>query len=247
MSADPEEIEKFDALADDWWDPDGEFAPLHRLNPCRLDYINNQIEIEFDRDVYLPKPFGGLSVLDIGCGGGLLTEPMSRLGADTTGVDASARNIEVAKAHSVDSGLAITYLNADAEALKDRDARYDVVLAMEVVEHVPDQAGFIGLCAALLKPGGLLVCSTISRTAKSFALAIVGAEYVLNWLPRGTHDWNRFVRPEELTRMATDAGMNHVDCKGFVFDPLSWHWRVSSRDISVNYVSAFTKPAATAP
>ena len=244
MSADPAEIEKFDALADDWWDPDGDFAPLHRLNPCRLDYINSQIEIEFDRDVRLPKPFGGLSVLDIGCGGGLLTEPMTRLGADTTGVDASARNIEVAKAHSAGSGLAITYLNADAEALRDREARYDVVLAMEVVEHVPDQAGFIGLCAELLNPKGLLICSTIARTARSFALAIVGAEYVLNWLPRGTHDWNRFVRPEELTGMATDADLNHVDCKGFVFDPLRWHWRVSSRDFSVNYVSAFTKPAA---
>ncbi|MCE2523256.1 MAG: bifunctional 2-polyprenyl-6-hydroxyphenol methylase/3-demethylubiquinol 3-O-methyltransferase UbiG [Rhodobacteraceae bacterium] len=241
MTTDPAEIEKFDALADEWWNPDGKFAPLHRLNPCRLDYINSQIEIEFERDIRRPKPFNGLSVLDIGCGGGLLTEPMARLGADATGIDASVRNIEVAKAHCSGSGLEITYLNADADCLNDGTNEYDAVLAMEVIEHVPDQAGFIELCAALLKPGGLLICSTISRTAKSFALAIVGAEYVLNWLPRGTHDWNRFVKPEELTKCAIAAGLTDIDCKGFVFDPLRWNWKISASDIDVNYVSAFTK------
>ncbi len=244
MSVDPKEVDKFDALAGEWWDPDGKFASLHLLNPCRLDYINSQIEIEFDRDLRRPTPFADLAILDIGCGGGLLSEPMARLGADVTGIDASARNIEVAEAHCSDTGLDISYISGNAEGLRNQEARFDVVLALEVIEHVPDQPAFVELCGDLLKPGGLLICSTISRTTKSFALAIIGAEYVLNWLPRGTHDWNRFVKPDELAGHATTAGLEYVDCKGFVFDPLRWCWKISAADCDVNYVSAFTRPHA---
>ena len=247
MSADSVEIEKFDALAEEWWDPDGKFRSLHLLNPCRLDYINSQIEIEFERDVRQRKPFAGLAILDIGCGGGLLTEPMARLGADVTGVDASARNIHVARAHAGTMGLAIDYRNMDAAELEAGGPGFDVVLAMEVIEHVPDQAAFVGSCAEMLKPGGLLVCSTISRTAKSFALAIIGAEYVLGWLPRGTHDWNRFVRPGELAGLAESSGLEFIDCKGFVFDPLQWSWKLSERDNKVNYVLAAVRPREPSP
>ena len=247
MSSDPQEISKFNSIAKEWWDPDGKFAQLHLMNPCRLDYINSQIEIEFDRNLNQPQPFQGLQILDVGCGGGLLTEPMARLGAQVTGVDASPRNIEVARAHCEGSGLEIRYVSGDAASLKDETAGFDVVLAMEVIEHVPDQRAFIELCGGLLNPGGLLVCSTISRTAKSFALAIVGAEYVLNWLPRGTHDWNRFVKPAELTGHAEAAGLTCVDSKGFVFNPVRWCWRISASDLSVNYVAAFTRPAEMDP
>ena len=245
MSADPAEIEKFDALAEEWWNPDGKFRSLHLLNPCRLDYINSQIEIEFDRDVRQSKPFAGLKILDIGCGGGLLTEPMARLGAEVTGVDASGRNIDIATGHAKAMGLAIDYRNMDAADLDAGDG-YDVVLAMEVIEHVPDQAAFVRSCSELLKPGGLLVCSTISRTVKSFALAIVGAEYVLGWLPRGTHDWSRFVKPGELAGLAEASGLEFIDCKGFVFDPLQWNWKLSERDHAVNYVMAAVRPPEAA-
>ena len=242
MSADPAEIRKFDAIAEEWWDPDGKFAALHLLNPCRLDYINSQIELEFDRDLRTPEPFSGLKILDLGCGGGLLTEPMARLGAEVTGVDASAANIDVAKAHCGNSGLKIRYSCSDAEDLIGQLPEQEVVLAMEIIEHVADQAAFVRLCGEFLAPGGLLISSTISRTAKSFALAIVGAEYILNWLPKGTHDWNRFVKPTELDRFADSAGLEAVDRKGFVFDPLRWAWSTSSRDFTINYVSAHTKP-----
>lgn len=245
MQTDPSETAKFNALADQWWDPHGSFRPLHMLNPCRLDYINAQIEVEFDRDLRDEGPFSGLAVLDVGCGGGLLCEPLTRLGASVTGIDPAERNIPAARAHARLTGLEIDYRNATAEEIAAGGERFDIVLSMEVIEHVPDQPGFVSTCAALLKPGGLLIISTINRTAKSFALAIVGAEYVLRWLPRGTHDWRRFVTPEEIMRMQNNAGLEPVDCKGFIFNPLSRDWKLSGRDTSVNYVSAARRPASS--
>lgn len=235
---DPAEIAKFERMAAEWWDPNGKFKPLHMLNPCRLDYITAQIAAEFGRDLSRPLPFAGIRLLDIGCGGGLLCEPMARLGAEVVGADAAARNIPVARLHAEQMGLAIDYRHATAEELAAAGERFDVVLNMEVVEHVPDPLAYLTACAGLLRPGGLMICSTINRTAKSFALAIVGAEWVMRWLPRGTHDWRRFITPEELYDFLRRAGFDPVDRKGFVFNPLSWSWSISPRDLSVNYVTA---------
>ena len=232
------EIAKFEAMAAEWWDPDGKFKPLHMLNPCRLDYITSQIAAEFDRDLSAEAPFAGLRILDIGCGGGLLCEPMARLGADVVGADAAARNIPVAQLHAEQSGLAIDYRNTSAEALAAQGETFDAVLNMEVVEHVPDPGTYLAACAALLRPGGLHVCSTINRNARSFAMAIVGAEYVMRWLPKGTHQWGKFITPDELYGLLRGAGLDPVDRKGFVFSPVSWSWSLSSRDLSVNYVTA---------
>ncbi|RMD94774.1 MAG: bifunctional 2-polyprenyl-6-hydroxyphenol methylase/3-demethylubiquinol 3-O-methyltransferase UbiG [Alphaproteobacteria bacterium] len=241
-SIDPAEVAKFEAMAAEWWDPHGKFKPLHMLNPCRLDYITRQIEAEFDRDLRDEAPFKGLRMLDIGCGGGLLSEPMARLGAEVVGADAAEGNIHVARIHAEQSGLAIDYRHTTAEALAAAGERFDVVLNMEVVEHVADPRAFLATCRELLKPGGLMVCSTINRTAKSFALAIVGAEWVMRWLPRGTHDWNRFITPDELRAMTEAAGLEPLDAKGFVFNPLGWSWSISERDLSVNYVTAARRP-----
>ncbi len=240
---DPAEVAKFERMAAEWWDPNGKFKPLHMLNPCRLDYITAQIAAEFGRDPAADRPFAGLRLLDIGCGGGLLSEPMARLGARVTGADAAARNIPVAALHAAQSGLAIDYRHTTAEALAEAGERFDVVLNMEVVEHVPDPAAYLAVCARLLNPGGLMICSTINRTAKSFALAIVGAEWVMRWLPKGTHDWRRFLRPDELGAHLRAAGLDPVDRKGFVFDPLGWSWSISDRDLSVNYVTTSVRPA----
>ena len=241
-TVDPSEIAKFEAMAADWWDPAGKFKPLHMLNPCRLDYIVTQIATEFDRDPKAEAPFAGLRLLDIGCGGGLLCEPMARLGAEVVGADAAERNIPVARIHAEQSGLAIDYRHTTAEALAETGERFDVVLNMEVVEHVPDPLAYLTACRQLLKPGGLHVCSTINRTAKSYAMAIVGAEVVMRWLPRGTHDWAKFITPDELFDLLTRAGLEPVDRKGFVFNPVSWSWRLSPRDLSVNYVTASLAP-----
>ena len=238
-TVDPSEIAKFEAMAADWWDPAGKFKPL---NPCRLDYIVTQIATEFDRDPKAEAPFAGLRLLDIGCGGGLLCEPMARLGAEVVGADAAERNIPVARIHAEQSGLAIDYRHTTAEALAETGERFDVVLNMEVVEHVPDPLAYLTACRQLLKPGGLHVCSTINRTAKSYAMAIVGAEVVMRWLPRGTHDWAKFITPDELFDLLTRAGLEPVDRKGFVFNPVSWSWRLSPRDLSVNYVTASLAP-----
>lgn len=240
-SIDRSEIDKFSAMAAEWWDPNGKFRPLHQMNPIRLDYITRQIAAQFDRDQRTDRPFEGLDLLDIGCGGGLLAEPMTRLGAKVTGIDASERNIPVAQAHAEEQGLTIDYRATTAEALAGEGTKYDVVLAMEVIEHVANPPEFMTTCGALLKPGGLLICSTLNRTTKSFALAIVGAEWVLRWLPRGTHDWNRFVTPAEMKGMMEGAGLACVDRTGMVFDPLSWKWSLSSTDLSVNYVGAAVK------
>ncbi len=239
---DAEEVAKFEAMAAEWWDPNGKFKPLHMLNPCRLDYITSQIAAEFDRDLATPEPFTGLRLLDIGCGGGLLAEPMARLGATVIGADAAAGNIPVAQVHAAQSGLDIDYRNTTAEALAAAGEQFDVVLNMEVVEHVSDPATYLTACQRLLKPGGLHVCSTLNRTAKSFAAAIVGAEFIMRWLPKGTHDWNKFITPEELYGLLRDAGLDPVDRKGFVFNPISWTWSLSDRDLAVNYVTTSLKP-----
>ncbi|MGH1423615.1 MAG: bifunctional 2-polyprenyl-6-hydroxyphenol methylase/3-demethylubiquinol 3-O-methyltransferase UbiG [Pseudooceanicola sp.] len=239
---DPAEVAKFEAMAAEWWDPSGKFKPLHMMNPVRLDYICAQIAGEFDRDLGADKPFAGLRVLDIGCGGGLLCEPMARLGADVVGADAAGGNIPVAQTHAEQSGLSIDYRHTSAEALADAGERFDVVLNMEVVEHVADPQAYLSACSRLLRPGGLHLCSTINRNAKSFAVAIVGAEWVMRWLPKGTHEWNKFITPDELYGLIRQAGMEPVDKKGYVFNPVSWQWHISDRDLSVNYVTAAIRP-----
>ena len=239
----PAEIAKFEAMAAEWWDPEGKFKPLHMLNPCRLDYIVAQICAEFDRDAKAPRPFTGLRILDIGCGGGLLSEPMARLGASVVGADAAPRNIPVAALHAEQSGLQIDYRVTTAEALADAGEAFDVVLNMEVVEHVDNPQGYLTACQRLLKPGGLMVCSTLNRTTKSFAMAIIGAEWVMRWLPKGTHDWQKFITPDELYSLIRGAGLDPVDRKGFVFNPLAWSWSLSDRDLGCNYVTASVKRA----
>lgn len=240
-TVDPAEVAKFEAMAAEWWDPNGKFKPLHMLNPCRLDYITGQIAAEFGRDLKSPRPFDGLRLLDIGCGGGLLSEPMARLGATVVGADAAERNIPVARLHAEQSGLDIDYRHTTAEALAGAGERFDVVLNMEVVEHVADPQGFITTCQELLKPGGLMICSTLNRNPKSWLMAIVGAEHVMRWLPKGTHDWSKFITPDELYTLIRTAGLDPVDRKGMVFNPIAWRWSLSDRDLSVNYVTASVK------
>ena len=240
---DPAEIAKFEAMAEEWWDPNGKFKPLHMLNPCRLGYAVDQIAAQHGRDRSSLRPFEGLRILDIGCGGGLLSEPMARLGAEVLGADAAARNIPVARIHAEKMGLAIDYRITTAEDLAAAGETFDAVLNMEVVEHVPDPQAFLDACAALVRPGGLMITSTINRNPKSYLMAIVGAEHVMRWLPKGTHDWAKFITPPELESMLTRAGLDFVDAKGFVFNPLAWSWRISDRDLSVNYVTAAVKPA----
>ena len=241
-TVDSAEIGKFEAMAADWWNPHGRFKPLHLLNPCRLDYINAQVAAEFGRDLTDRTPFKGLRVLDVGCGGGLLSEPMARLGADVVGADAAERNIAVARIHAEQQGLEIDYRYTTAEALARDGEVFDIVLNMEVIEHVADPQCYLSSCQKLLRPGGLMICSTLNRNAKSFALAIIGAEYVMRWLPKGTHDWTKFITPHELEKRIRQAGLKMVDRKGFVFSPLAWSWSVSDRDLSVNYVTASIKP-----
>ena len=241
-TVDADEIAKFEAMATEWWDPHGKFRPLHMLNPCRLDYINSQIAAEFERDLTQAHPFENLSVLDIGCGGGLLSEPMARLGANVVGADASERNIRVAQVHAERQGLKIDYRHSTAEDISAAGETFDAVLNMEVVEHVSDPLAYLSACADLLRPGGLMVCSTINRNIRSFMLAIVGAEYVMRWLPRGTHDWSRFLTPDELLDLIRQTDLDVVDSKGFVFNPISWSWSISDRDLTVNYVTTSIKP-----
>ncbi|MDO6727057.1 MAG: bifunctional 2-polyprenyl-6-hydroxyphenol methylase/3-demethylubiquinol 3-O-methyltransferase UbiG [Cognatishimia sp.] len=242
-TVDPAEVAKFQAMAAEWWDPNGKFKPLHMLNPCRLDYITRQIAAEYDRDLSADLPFKGLTILDIGCGGGLLSEPMARLGASVVGADAAAGNIPVAQVHAEQSGLTIDYRHTTAEAIAEAGEQFDVVINMEVVEHVADPQEFLTVCQRLVKPGGLMLCSTLNRTVKSFGAAIIGAEWIMRWLPKGTHEWHKFITPDELFDMLTKGGLNPVDRKGFVFNPLGWSWSISDRDLSVNYVTASTKPA----
>jgi 2-polyprenyl-6-hydroxyphenyl methylase/3-demethylubiquinone-9 3-methyltransferase len=245
-SIDPAEVAKFTAMAAEWWNPDGKFKPLHMLNPCRLGYVVDQITAQYGRDPHDLGSMAGLRILDIGCGGGLLSEPMARLGAKVVGVDAAERNIPVARIHAAQSGLDIDYRHGTAEQLAEAGETFDVVLNMEVVEHVADPQSYLDACASLLKPGGMMICSTLNRNPKSWLLAIAGAEMVMRWLPRGTHDWSRFITPAELKSMLTIAGLDQVDAKGFVFNPLLWSWSVSPRDLSVNYVTASLKQPVAA-
>ncbi|GGH55177.1 bifunctional 2-polyprenyl-6-hydroxyphenol methylase/3-demethylubiquinol 3-O-methyltransferase UbiG [Frigidibacter albus] len=242
-TVDPAEVAKFEAMAAEWWDPNGKFRPLHLMNPCRLDYITRQIAAEFGRDLTSEAPFAGLRLLDIGCGGGLLAEPMARLGATVVGADAAPRNIPVAQLHAEQSGLQIDYRHTTAEALAAAGEQFDVVLNMEVVEHVASPLDYLTACRQLLKPGGLMVCSTLNRNAKSFMMAIVGAEWVMRWLPKGTHDWAKFITPDELYGLLRQAGLDPVDRQGMVFNPLGWSWSLSPRDLSVNYVTTSVKRA----
>jgi 2-polyprenyl-6-hydroxyphenyl methylase/3-demethylubiquinone-9 3-methyltransferase len=234
---DPAEVERFSAFAAEWWDPRGKMAPLHKLNPVRLGYIRDRAAARFGRDPKRLDSLKGLRVLDIGCGGGLLSEPLARLGAAVTGVDPSAANIAAAKRHAGQGGLAIDYRCGSAEDLLAANETFDAVLAMEVVEHVADVALFIASCAALTRPGGLVIVATINRTLKSFALAIVGAEYILRWLPVGTHRWDRFVTPNELEIALEQSGLRVLDQHGVVYDLLRDEWRLST-DLDVNYMLA---------
>ena len=238
---DPTEVAKFEAMAAEWWNPNGKFKPLHQMNPCRLDYITSQIAAEFDRDLTAPLPFKGLRILDIGCGGGLLSEPMARLGADVVGADAAPRNIPVAAVHAEKAGLTIDYRFTTAEDLAAAGEQFDVVLNMEVVEHVADPLAYLTACQQLLKPGGLMLCSTLNRNLKSYGMAIIGAEWVMRWLPKGTHDWAKFITPDELYSLIRSAGLDPVDRKGMVFNPVKWSWSLSARDLSCNYVTASIK------
>ncbi|MFO0994664.1 MAG: bifunctional 2-polyprenyl-6-hydroxyphenol methylase/3-demethylubiquinol 3-O-methyltransferase UbiG [Hyphomicrobiales bacterium] len=240
---DPAEVEKFSALAAQWWDPAGKFAVLHKFNPVRLTYIREQVTARFRRDPFEARPLEGLSLLDVGCGGGLLCEPMARLGAAVTGIDPSDRNIATAKVHAEEMGLAIDYRVATAEDLLAGGAAFDVVLAMEVIEHVPSPVNFVATCAGLLKPDGLLFLATLNRTLKSFGLAIIGAEYVLGWLPKGTHQWEKFITPEELEVWLLGNGLAIQDRTGVVYNPLAGAWR-QARDMAVNYMMVAQKPSA---
>ena len=234
-SLDPAEVAKFSAIAAEWWDPAGKFAPLHKFNPVRLSFIRTEAAGHFGRDSRALRPFEGLSLLDIGCGGGLLSEPMARLGFAVTGADASEKNIGTARAHAAQSGVGVTYRAATAEALVAEGQSFDVVLNMEVVEHVADVTAYLEACARLVKPGGLTFVATLNKTLKSLALAKIGAEYVLNWLPRGTHDWNRFIPPAELQVMLEQTGLTILKRQGVSFDPLRWEWRLSN-DVDINYM-----------
>jgi 2-polyprenyl-6-hydroxyphenyl methylase/3-demethylubiquinone-9 3-methyltransferase len=241
-TVDPAEIARFEAIAEAWWDPDGAFRPLHRMNPVRLGYVVEQVTAQHGRDPASRRRLAGLRILDIGCGGGLLSEPMARLGAEVVGADAAPRNIAVARAHAAQMGLEIDYRTTTAEALVAAGEGFDAVLAMEVIEHVAEPQAFLDACARLLRPGGIVILSTINRNPKSWAMAIVGAEHVLRWLPRGTHQWAKFVTPDELFAMLSGAGLVPVDRRGMVFDPLRWDWRLSERDLDVNYLAAAVHP-----
>lgn len=239
-TVDAAEIARFAAVAADWWAPDGPFAPLHRLNPARLAFLSDVLTRHFGRDAKTIRALAGLSLLDIGCGGGLISEPMARLGAAVTGVDAAAENIAVARAHAEAAGLAIAYRAAAAETLVAEGARFDIVLALEIIEHTADPAAFMACLAALVKPDGIVIVSTLNRTAKSWAMAIAGAEYVLRWVPRGTHDWKKFLKPAETARLMRAAGLELRALSGLVHDPLRRTWRVDARDLAVNYFAVAT-------
>lgn len=240
-TVDDAEIAKFERLATDWWNPHGKFRPLHKLNPLRIGYVKDRLCRHFGRDVKSANALKGLALLDIGCGGGLLCEPMARLGAEITGVDPSPVNIEVASLHARQSGLEIDYRATTAEDIAAAGESFDVVLNMEVVEHVADVGAFIAACSAMVRPGGLMVVATINRTVKALGLAIIGAEYILRWLPRGTHLYDKLVRPGELDSALTAGGLRLIDETGVAYNPLTGRWSLSP-DMDVNYMVVAERP-----
>ena len=240
-TVDPEEIARFSAMAAEWWDPKGKFRPLHRFNPVRIGYIRDHVASRFGRDANALHPFKDLRFLDIGCGGGLLCEPMARLGAEVVGADAGERNIATASVHAAEQDLSIDYRCTTAEALAEAGASFDVILNMEVIEHVADRDMFLKSCAAMLRPGGLMFLATLNRTLRAFGLAVIGAEYVLGWLPRGTHDWSKFVTPEEMRRGLAAANLETREITGVSYNPLADSWSLS-RDTGVNYMALAAKP-----
>lgn len=241
-SVDSDEVSRFAAMAEAWWDPAGKFAPLHRFNPVRIGFIRDRVAGRRGGDPRDIRPLAGVRLLDIGCGGGLLAEPMARLGAEVTAIDAAARNIEIARLHAEQSGLDIDYRHTTAEALAATGATFDVVLNMEVVEHVADLGAFLGACAELLAPDGVMFVATLNRTAKAYALAVVGAEYLLRWLPRGTHDWRKFVKPSELAAGLRPHGLDIAELTGVSYNPLADQWRLG-RDLDVNYLAVVARRA----
>jgi len=245
-SIDPAQVERFSRIAAEWWDPRGKFGPLHRFNPVRLGFIREQALAAFGRDGRERRPFEGLRLLDIGCGGGLLSEPMARLGFAVTGVDASERNVAAAAAHAAEQGLAIDYRTGAAERLLEAgEAPFDVILNMEVVEHVADPRAYMASCTALLAPGGLMVVATLNRTLKALALAKIGAEYILRWVPAGAHDWRRFLKPEELRGFMEGEGLTVEGPFGVAYDPLRGRWGRSG-DVDVNYMMTVRRQVSPA-
>jgi len=241
-SIDAAEIERFSALADTWWDPEGSMAPLHRLNPARLGFLRHTLAAHFGRDAKSLRPFEGLRILDIGCGGGLICEPLSRLGATVTGIDAAEANIAVARAHARSADLEIDYRQSSAEELASAGERFDAVLALEVIEHVADADAFLQAAATLVRPGGAFIASTLNRTPKSLLFGIIGAEYVLRWLPRGTHRWDRFLRPSEFAAGLRRQGLQTRQIRGLVYNLLTGEWRLG-RDLGVNYLIFAERPS----
>jgi len=238
---DESEVERFDALAQDWWNPQGPMAPLHRQGPARLAFLRRQLA-PADKAATL-RPLEGMEILDLGCGGGLVAEPLARMGATVTGIDAAPEVLAVARVHAAETGLTIDYQEVQAEGLLRSGRRFDAVVSLEVIEHVPDPQAFVATASGLLRPQGTLVLSTLNRTPKSFAMAIVGAEYLLRWLPRGTHSWRRFLKPSEVGRLLRDEGLEIADLAGIVYNPLDRGWRLSDRDLDVNYILAARKIA----
>lgn len=239
---DAAEVARFGRIAAEWWNPKGKFRPLHKLGPARLGFIRDRLAAHFGAPPRTLRPLDGLRILDIGCGGGLVSEPLCRLGAHMTGIDPAVENIAAAKAHAEPQGLNIDYRATTVEALLAEGATFDAVLCLEVVEHVPDPGAFLALCARLVRPGGMLIASTINRTVKAYLLAIVGAEYILRWLPAGTHQWERFVTPDEMARHLAAAGLGPAYAEGIVYEPLRDSWSLSP-DTDVNYMAAAAKPA----
>ncbi len=235
-SVDEAEIANFSAMAATWWDPNGPFKPLHKLNPTRISYVRDSLCHHFNRDAKYGLPLKDLRILDIGCGGGLLSEPIARLGATMVGADASDKNIKTAQVHADEMGIAIDYRNITAEGLAAAGEKFDAILNMEVIEHVADIPSFLDACHALLKEDGCMVMSTLNRTAKSWAMAIAGAEYIMRWLPVGTHDWHKFLKPSELVRALGNSKFKTTDLKGMVYHPLADQWSLDDKDFSVNYL-----------
>jgi 2-polyprenyl-6-hydroxyphenyl methylase/3-demethylubiquinone-9 3-methyltransferase len=238
---DPDDVARFSAIAAEWWDENGKFKPLHRINPLRIGYIRDAATEHFALDAASVAPLEGLSLLDVGCGGGLISEPMARLGAAVTGIDASENNIKTATIHAQETGTKVTYRATTAEDLAATGAQYDMVLALEIIEHVADLTLFYDAITTLVKPGGLLVLSTINRNPKSYVMAIVGAEYIMRWLPVGTHNWSQFVRPSEMTHALTSRGCMVKDMQGMIFNPLRNSFSLSKTDLDVNYLMVAKK------